>query len=83
MSALLGLGLIYSGLSPVQMLFWASICNGLLAPPSIVLVLLLTGNSEVMGERVNSSWMNWCGWITVVLTSVAALGMIATLLHIF
>lgn len=82
-SALLGLGLIYSGISPVQMLFWASIFNGVLAPPSIVLILLLTRNPEVMGERVNAPWMNWSGWLTVLLTSLAALGMFASLLHIF
>ncbi len=82
-SAVVGLALIYSGLSPVQMLFWASVCNGLLAPPSIVLVILLTRNPEVMGERVNAAWMSWCGWITVVLTSAAVVAMFASFLHMF
>jgi len=82
-SGLLGLGLIYSGISPVQMLFWASVFNGLLAPPSMALVILLTRNAQVMGERVNAMWMNWCGWLAVLLTSAAALGVFATFLHIF
>lgn len=81
LSALLGLGLIYAGLHPVQMLFWASVCNGLLAPPSIALVILLTRNPKVMGERVNTRWMNWCGWIVLALTSMAAIAMLATLGH--
>ncbi|HTU48006.1 MAG TPA: hypothetical protein VMF91_23305 [Bryobacteraceae bacterium] len=34
-SALLGVALIYAGMHPIQMLFWASAFNGLLAPPSI------------------------------------------------
>lgn len=80
-SALLGLGLIYAGLHPVQMLFWASVCNGLLAPPSIALVILLTRNPEVMEGRINAPWMNWCGWIVLALTSTAAVAMLATFVH--
>ena len=80
-SALLGVTLIYAGLHPIQMLFWASVFNGLLAPPSIALVILLTRNPEVMGDRVNSRWMNWCGWIALLLTTAAAVGMLATFAH--
>lgn len=80
-SALLGLALIYAGLSPIQMLFWASVFNGLLAPPSILLVILLTRNPEVMGDRVNERWMNWCGWLAMILTSGAAIGMLASFVH--
>lgn len=80
-SAALGAALIYAGLQPIQMLFWASVCNGLLAPPSILLVILLTRNREVMAERANAPWMNVCGWIIFVLTALAALAMLATLVH--
>ncbi len=79
LSTLFGLALIYLGLNVVQMLFWASILNGLLAPPSIALVLLLTRNPAVMGSRVNPPWMNWLGWITLALTSAAAMGMLVSL----
>jgi Mn2+/Fe2+ NRAMP family transporter len=80
-SAALGLALIYAGLHAIQMLFWASVFNGLLAPPSIALVILLTRKPEVMGDRVNTRWMNWCGWIVLVLTSVAALAMLVSFAH--
>lgn len=77
-SAVLGVALIYAGLHPVQLLFWASVFNGLLAPPSIALVILLTRNPEVMGERVNEPWMNWCGWTALALTAAAAVAMLAS-----
>jgi NRAMP (natural resistance-associated macrophage protein)-like metal ion transporter len=80
-SALLGVALIYAGLRPVQMLFWASVFNGLLAPPSIALVILLTRNPTVMADRVNTPWMNWCGWIALALTSTAAIAMLASFAH--
>ena len=78
LSALLGVGLIYIGMHPVQMLFWASVFNGLLAPPSIALVLLLTRNSKVMGEHVNAPLTNWLAWLLLILTSVAAVAMLFT-----
>src|SRR5450432_542687 len=53
----LGLGLDYAGFNAVSMLFWAAVLNGVLAPPLIVILLLLTSNPAVMGSRANSRWM--------------------------
>ena len=80
LSMLLGTLLIYAGLNIVQLLFWASVLNGLLAPPAILVVLLLTRNPKVMGDRVNPSWMNWLGGLSVLLTGAAAIAMLASLL---
>ena len=38
----LGVALDYVGLDAVKMLFWSAVANGVLAPPLIVLVVLLT-----------------------------------------
>jgi Mn2+/Fe2+ NRAMP family transporter len=75
-----GLGLIYAGFSVVEMLFWASVLNGLLAPPCILLVLLLTRNPKVMGAHVNSAWVSRLGWIGVLVTGAAALALAASFL---
>ncbi len=80
-SAFIGLALLHSGLNAIQMLFWASVFNGLLAPPSIALVILLTRNPAIMGDRVNTPWMNWCGWIIFFLTAAAAIAMIISFLR--
>jgi Mn2+/Fe2+ NRAMP family transporter len=47
----LGVGLDYAGLDAVQMLFWSAVVNGVLAPPLIVLVVLLTSDRSVMVSR--------------------------------
>lgn len=78
-SMLLGMGLIYMRFNVVQMLLWASIFNGILAPPSIALVLLLTRNPVIMGRRVNSSSLNVLGWGAVGLTAAAAVGLLLSL----
>src|ERR1700680_446418 len=49
----LGFALNYIGLNAVKMLFWSAVINGLLAPPLILLVILLTSSRKVMGKRVN------------------------------
>jgi Mn2+/Fe2+ NRAMP family transporter len=58
------------------MLFWSAVINGALAPPLILLIVLLTGNREVMGERVNPLALKIFGWITFALMSAATAGML-------
>ena len=59
----LGLGLDYAGLNAVKMLFWSAVLNGALAPPLLILVVLLTSRADVMGERRNGPLLRWLGWI--------------------
>ena len=75
---LLGLVLDYAGFNAVSMLFWSAVLNGVLAPPLIVIVLLLTANRRVMGARANPLWLSVLGWITVVVMSAASLAMFVT-----
>jgi Mn2+/Fe2+ NRAMP family transporter len=58
------------------MLFWSAVINGALAPPLILLIILLTSNAEVMGERVNPPALKFFGWITFSLMSAATVGML-------
>jgi len=74
----LGLALNYLGLNAVKMLFWSAVINGLLAPPLILLVILLTSNRKVMGEQVNSPALRYLGWATFVVMTAAAAGMLIT-----
>ena len=74
----LGLLLNYLGFNPVKMLFWSAVINGLLAPPLILLVVLLTSSREVMGKYVNPAVLKYLGWITFVVMTAAAVGMICT-----
>jgi len=77
-SLLLGLALNYVHLSAVAMLFWSAVVNGVLAPPLVVLVLLLTNNPKVMGEHVNPPLMKWLGWTCAAAMTLAAIGMFVT-----
>jgi Mn2+/Fe2+ NRAMP family transporter len=74
-SVLVGLALDYAGINAVKMLFWSAVLNGVLAPPLVVLVVLLTSDRKVMGERANGIVMKSLGWLCAVVMTAAALAM--------
>jgi NRAMP (natural resistance-associated macrophage protein)-like metal ion transporter len=71
----MGLAIDFAGLDAVKMLFWSAVTNGVLAPPLIFLILLLTSDRNVMGSRVSSRIERTLGWITFVVMTVAAVAM--------
>ncbi len=71
----LGVSLNYAGLDAVRMLFWSAVVNGVLAPPLIVLVVLLTSDRKVMGDHINQPLLKWLGWITAGVMTAAAVAM--------
>jgi Mn2+/Fe2+ NRAMP family transporter len=74
----LGLALNFLGLNAVKMLFFSAVMNGLLAPPLILLVILLTSSRKVMGQRTNSRLLKSLGWVTFAIMTAAAVGMLIT-----
>jgi Mn2+/Fe2+ NRAMP family transporter len=55
------------------MLFLSAVVNGLLAPPLLLLVMLVGNNRKIMGTRVNTVWLNVFGWAATALMTVATL----------
>jgi NRAMP (natural resistance-associated macrophage protein)-like metal ion transporter len=74
-----GLCFDFAGLNAVRMLFMSAILNGILAPPLVILVVLLTSDRRVMGQRVNSFGMRLLGWTCAVIMSAAALTLLVSL----
>jgi Mn2+/Fe2+ NRAMP family transporter len=70
-----GLAVDFAGLDAVKMLFWSAVVNGLLAPPLILLILLLTSDRRVMGDRINSPIEQIVGWMTFAIMAAAAAGL--------
>ena len=48
---LIGLAFDLARLNAIRMLFLPAVLNGLLAPPSIIMVVLVTSDRRVMGNR--------------------------------
>jgi NRAMP (natural resistance-associated macrophage protein)-like metal ion transporter len=66
--------------NPIRMLFLSAVLNGVLAPPLLVLVMLVGNNRTIMGPHVNSPWLNALGWLATAVMTAAALAMLVTTL---
>jgi Mn2+/Fe2+ NRAMP family transporter len=69
-----GVALNFIGIDPMQALYWAAVVNGLLAPPLMVVTMLIARNAAAMGGMPISRGLAVGGWLaTSVMAGVAAL----------
>lgn len=78
---LLGLGLELLHVNAVKALFYAAVFNGVLAPPLVFIVTMLTSDKRVMGDKVNPWPLRALGYFTAALMAAAALGLLWTTLR--
>jgi NRAMP (natural resistance-associated macrophage protein)-like metal ion transporter len=77
-STLVGMLINFAGVNPVDALFWTAVLNGCLAPPLLLVIMLVANNRAVMGRRVNGPGTNLLGWATTALMFAAAVGLLLT-----
>jgi len=77
-STLVGMLINFVGINPIDALFFTAVIFGFLSPPLLVLLMLISANRKVMGERVNTPLLNIIGWATTLAMTAAAVGLIAT-----
>ena len=78
-SILTGAGLNLLQIDPIRALFLTAILNGLVAPPLMVLIVLLGSDPKVMKERVSGRVSRSLTWIATAVMSVAAAALLITL----
>ena len=68
-----GVALNFIGIDPMKALYWAAVVNGLLAPPLMVVTMLIASNPVAMGGMPISRGLKVGGWLsTAVMIAVAA-----------
>jgi NRAMP (natural resistance-associated macrophage protein)-like metal ion transporter len=77
-AVLAGMALDLAGTNPIRMLVYSAVLNGLLAPPLLVLVMLLSRDRSVMGAHTNGPWLTVLGWSATAVMSLAAVAFFAT-----
>jgi NRAMP (natural resistance-associated macrophage protein)-like metal ion transporter len=80
-STLIGMLINFLKIPPVTALFGTAVINGVLAPPLLVIIMLVSNNRKVMGQRVNGRLTNFIGWATTAVMAAAALGTLLTWGH--
>lgn len=68
---MLGMLLDHLGVSGFRLMLWAAVLNGLLAPPLLILLLVIANDRRTMGTHRN-------GWVLNTLTGLTAVVMTAT-----
>ena len=77
-ATLVGMLINFLGINPITALFWTAVLNGFLAPPLLIVIMLIANNQKIMGKRVNGRWLNILGWLTAAIMTVAAIALIIT-----
>jgi len=78
-ATILGLLVNFSGIPPFKMLYYTAVLNGLIAPPLMILILLISSNPRIMGKYTNGKFSNWMGITITLMMTLAALALIITL----
>ena len=77
-STFVGAMINFIGINPVAPLFWTAVINGVLAPPLLVIIMIVSNNKKIMGKRVNRRFTNFVGWTAAIIMFAATIGMFAT-----
>jgi Mn2+/Fe2+ NRAMP family transporter len=77
-ATLIGLGLNFVHIDPIKALFWSAVINGVVAVPIMVLMMLMTQNTKVMGAFTLNARQQTLGWAATATMLAAAVGLLAT-----
>jgi NRAMP (natural resistance-associated macrophage protein)-like metal ion transporter len=80
-ATMIGLGLNLVHIDPIKALFWSAVINGIVAVPIMVLMMLMTQNTKVMGDFTLNLRQKTLGWLATAAMLAAAVGLFATWGH--
>lgn len=80
-AVLIGLGLNFTRVDPIQALFWTAVINGVVAVPLIVVIMLMASRARVMRQFVIPGYLKWGGWVTAAFMTASAVAMFALWPH--
>jgi len=68
----------FMNINPISALFWTAVINGFLAPPLLVIIMVISNRKQIMGKWVNGPLVNVLGWATAVAMFAAAIALVVT-----
>ena len=78
-SIVVGAAINLIGINPIQALYYTAVLNGIVAPPLLVMIMLISGNRTIMKDAANGRISNVLGWLTTILMTVAAVALLVSL----
>jgi Mn2+/Fe2+ NRAMP family transporter len=74
----IGVTMNFLGFNPMKALVWAGVVQGFSTPPLLLLIMLMTNNRTIMGDKVNGRAINILGWVTTAAIFAASVGLVAS-----
>jgi Mn2+/Fe2+ NRAMP family transporter len=68
----------FLGFNPMKALVYSGIVQGFSTPPLLLLIMLMTSNRRIMGDKVNRGPMQLLGWATVLAIFAASAGLVVS-----
>jgi Mn2+/Fe2+ NRAMP family transporter len=68
----------FLGINPMRALVFAGIVQGFSTPPLMVLIMVMTNQRKIMGDRTNRTFINVLGWGTTAVIWAASIGLIVS-----
>ncbi|MEK9178785.1 MAG: Nramp family divalent metal transporter [Patescibacteria group bacterium] len=70
-STLIGVAINFIGIDPIKALIYTAVFNGLVAPVILILIVLLSMNKKIMGDKVNHPVTTALGFIITILMALS------------
>lgn len=70
-STLVGISINFLGIDSIKALIYSAVVNGLVAPVILILIVLLSSNPKVMGNRVNHKVVTLIAWAVIAIMVLA------------
>jgi len=81
LATLVGVGINFTDVDPIQALYWSAVINGVIAVPVMAVMMLMASQSRVMGDLVIPTALRIVGWLAVAVMTIsaAALGVVSVM----
>ena len=73
----LGLGVIFSPLDPIKMLFWSAVINGVISAPVMAAMMVVATRRHEMGVFVATLGQRVFGWAATAVMAIVVVAMLA------
>ncbi|HEX6349063.1 MAG TPA: Nramp family divalent metal transporter [Candidatus Dormibacteraeota bacterium] len=81
LSVVIGIAINLVHIDPIRALFITAVINGVVAPPLMVLIVILGSDREVMADKVSGRISKVLTWLATLVMSVAAVALLVSLVH--
>jgi Mn2+/Fe2+ NRAMP family transporter len=75
-ATVIGIALNFIGMNPIRALFWSAVINGVVAVPLMVMLMIMSENSAIVGKFSLPPYLRTVGWCATAVMFLASLAFI-------